>query len=124
VALSLALNVGLNLLLLPRYGAVAAALNTLGCALLVSGGYVWLVQYRAGVTVPWVLLGKLLLAFLLLCAGWYGLQYALALPWLLESLLATLGFGLISVALGLVPLAELKSFLRPSTGPKIPPNAT
>lgn len=123
VALSLALNVGLNLLLLPRFGAIAAALNTLGCAVLVSGGYVWLVQHRAGVAVPWRLLGKLLGGFLLLCAGWYGLQQTLALHWLLESVVATLGFCFISVALGLVPLAELKAFLRPGAGAKMPPNA-
>ncbi|MGY2132996.1 oligosaccharide flippase family protein [Hymenobacter sp. HD11105] len=123
VALSLGLNVVLNLLFLPQYGAVAAAINTLVCAVLVSGGYVWLVQYRAGVTVPWALLGRLLLAFLLLCAGWYGLQQAVVLSWLVESVLAALGFGVLSVALGLVPLAELKSFLRPGNKAKTPPSA-
>lgn len=114
IAGSLALNVGLNLLLLPRYGAVAAAYNTLLCAGLVAVGYLWLMHHRAQVAVPWGWLGRLSLAFGLLCAGWYGLQHLLALPWLLESALATAGFAGISLALGLLPLAEIRAFVRPA----------
>ena len=120
VAASLALNIALNLWLLPGYGALAAAANTLLCGVLVSAGYLWLVHYRAQVPVPWGLLARLLAAFGLLCAGWYGLQHVLALPWLLESAIATAAFALLSVALGLVPLAELKAFLRPPAGPAAP----
>ncbi|AMR26799.1 hypothetical protein A0257_06525 [Hymenobacter psoromatis] len=114
VAGSLALNVGLNLLLLPHYGALAAAWNTLLCAALVAAGYLWLVHHRAQVAVPWGWLGRLSLAFGLLCAVWYGLQHLLALPWLLESALATAAFAGISLALGLVPLAEIRAFIRPA----------
>ena len=113
IAGSLVLNVGLNLLLLPRYGAVAAAGNTLLCAALVAAGYLALVHYRARVAVPWGWLARLSLAFGLLCAAWYGLQL-LALPWLLESALATAGFGVISLLLGLLPLAEIRAFRRPA----------
>ncbi|MBC8084242.1 MAG: polysaccharide biosynthesis C-terminal domain-containing protein, partial [Hymenobacter sp.] len=74
VAASIVLNVGLNLWLLPRLGAVAGAINTLACAVFVSGGYVWLVRRRTGVPLPWPWLGRLALAFGLLCAVWYGLQ--------------------------------------------------
>jgi len=113
VAGSLLLNILLNLLLLPRYGAVAAAANTLVCGLLVSGGYVGLVHFRARVAVPWALLGRLLLAFGLLCAAWAGWQrLAPPLPWLLESALAGLFFVVISLGLGLVPLAELRAWRR------------
>lgn len=122
IACSLALNVGLNLWLLPRYGAVAAAGNTLLCAALVAGGGVWLVHQRAQVAVPWQLMGRLGLAFGLLCAGWYGLQHLLVLPWLAESALATGLFALISLGLGLVPLAEIKAFLRPPAQTPAPGN--
>ncbi|MBO3270565.1 oligosaccharide flippase family protein [Hymenobacter defluvii] len=118
VALSLGLNVVLNVLLLPSYGAAAAAFNTLLCAALVSVGYVWLVHYRAQVAVPWNLLARLLTAFVLLCAGWYGLQHLFVLPWLVECVAATIGFCVLSVGLGLIPLAEVKLFLQRSTNLK------
>lgn len=120
VALSLGLNIVLNVLLLPLYGATAAALNTLLCAALVSIGYVWLVHHRAQVEVPWNLLARLSTAFVLLCSGWYGLQHLLSLPWLIECTVATVGFVVLSVGLGLVPLAEIKLFLRPPTTPPSP----
>lgn len=112
VALSIALNIGLNVLLLPRYGAVAGALNTLICAVLVSGGYVGLVQWRAGVAVPWALLGRLGLAFGGLCAGWYGLRTYAGLHWMAESLLMGLLFvGLLFVT-GVVRVGELRAALK------------
>ena len=72
VAASIGLNVALNIFLLPRYGAVAAAVNTLVCAVLVSGVYLVLVVRRTGVPLPWGLLARLALAFGLLCGAWYG----------------------------------------------------
>ncbi|GAA4380392.1 oligosaccharide flippase family protein [Hymenobacter koreensis] len=112
VALSIALNVGLNLLLLPRYGAVAGAVNTLVCAVFVSGGYVWLVQNRAGVAVPWAMLARLALTFGLLCAAWYGLQTQLNLHWLAESVVAGVVFVGLLFGTGVVRPAELQPFLK------------
>lgn len=112
VAASIALNVTLNLLLLPKLGAVAGAINTLVCAVFVSVGYLWLVERRTGVAVPWHWLGRLALAFGLLCAVWYGLQTRLALHWLLESVLAAGAFGVIVFLTGLVRIAELKTILQ------------
>ncbi|WP_167852002.1 oligosaccharide flippase family protein [Hymenobacter elongatus] len=111
VAGSIAVNVLLNVLLLPRYGAVAAALNTLLCAVLVSGGYVWLVSRRAGVAVPWATLARLLLAFGLLCGTFAGLRLLLN-HWLLEAVGAGLVFVAILFATGLVRVAELKALRR------------
>jgi O-antigen/teichoic acid export membrane protein len=122
VAGSIGLNIGLNLLLLPRYGAVAGALNTLICAVLVSGGYVWLVQRRAGVAVPWGLLGRLGLTFGGLCAGWYGLQRVAHLPWIAESLLTGLLFVALLFAAGVVRVGELRTVLR--RGGTEPPTTT
>ena len=117
VMLSIVLNVGLNLFFLPRYGAVAAAWNTLICATMVSVGYVALVQLWAKVAVPWGLLARLGLAFGGLCAAWYGLQTYFHLPWVLESAVAGLAFVGLLPALGVVRLAELRQLLRgPGTG--------
>lgn len=112
VAASIVINVALNLLLLPKLGAVAGAINTLVCAVFVSVGYLWLVERRTGVPVPWYWLGRLALAFGLLCAVWYGLQTRLALHWLLESVLAAGAFGVILFLTGLVRIAELKIILQ------------
>ncbi len=113
VAVSIALNVGLNLILLPRYGAVAAACNTLLCAVLVSGTYLVLVARRTGVALPWGLLARLLLAFGLLCGAWYGLRVAApGLPWWLEAGGMGLVFGGFVLLTGLVRVGELRAGLK------------
>lgn len=115
VVVSLGLNLGLNLWALPRYGAVAAAWNTLICAAVVSVGYVALVQSRAGVAVPWGLLARLGAAFGGLCASWYALQTFAHLPWVLEGGLATLAFAGLVLGLGVVRPAELRQLRRGPT---------
>ena len=114
VVLSIVLNVGLNLFFLPRYGAVAAAWNTLICASIVSIGYVVLVQRWAKVAVPWGLLTRLGLAFGGVCAAWFGLQTYFHLPWVVESALAGLAFMGLLPALGVVRLSELRQLRRGS----------
>ncbi|AII50572.1 polysaccharide biosynthesis C-terminal domain-containing protein [Hymenobacter sp. APR13] len=111
VGLSIVLNVGLNLVLLPRLGAVAGAINTLVCAVFVSVGYLWLVHRRTGVPVPWAWLARLALAFGLLCAVWAGLQMSLQLHWLPESVLAGLSFVAILFLTRIVRVAELRQLL-------------
>ncbi len=107
VAASIALNLALNLLLLPRYGAVAAAVNTLVCAVLVSGAYLVLVRRRTAVALPLELLARLGAAFGLLCAAWAGVQHALTMAWWLETGLLGLVFGGIVLGLGLIKKAEI-----------------
>jgi O-antigen/teichoic acid export membrane protein len=111
VAASILLNVVLNLVLLPKLGAVAGAINTLVCALFVSGGYVWLVQRRTGVPIPWGWLGRLALAFGLLCAVWYGLQVGLSLHWLAEAIVTSGAFFGILFLTGIVRISELRGLL-------------
>ncbi|WP_191005432.1 oligosaccharide flippase family protein [Hymenobacter montanus] len=113
VAGSIALNIGLNLFLLPRYGAVAASVDTLLCAVFVSGGYLVLVLRRTKVGVPGRLLARLLLAFGLLCGGWYVVQVGLnkTLSWWVEAGLMAGLFGLIVLGTGLVRKKELSQLL-------------
>ncbi|MCC2545373.1 oligosaccharide flippase family protein [Hymenobacter sp. BT175] len=110
VAVSIALNVGLNLVLLPRFGAVAAALDTLVCAVVVSVGYLWLVHRRTGVAIPWLILLRLLLAFGLLCAAFWGLRLVVN-QWLIEAVLAGLAFVGILFLTGVVRVRELRQAL-------------
>ncbi|UOR07617.1 oligosaccharide flippase family protein [Hymenobacter aerilatus] len=111
VAGSTLLNISLNLLLLPRYGALAAAADTLLCALFVSGGYLWLVTRRTGVAVPWATLARLLLAFGLLCAAWWGLRWWLNTWWLEAGLASGLFVGILFLT-GNVRVAELRQLLQ------------
>ena len=108
VAVSIGLNVLLNLWLLPRGGAVAAAANTLVCAVAVSGGYVWLVARRTPTAVPWALLARLAVAFGLALGAWFVLKVWLD-NWLIESVLMTGMFVVILFLTGLVTRAELRA---------------
>ena len=117
VALSIVLNIGLNLIFLPRFGAVAASIDTLICAAAVSVGYLFLVARRTAVGVPGGLLARLLLAFGLLCGAWYMLQYGLYLSWWMEGGVMALVFGLIVLGTGLVRRSEI-SHLLPGRGGK------
>jgi O-antigen/teichoic acid export membrane protein len=112
VALSILVNVLLNAVFLPRYGAVAGAVNTLLCAIVVSGGYVWLVHARAKIAVPWSLLARLGLTFVLLCGAWYSLQQFLNLHWLVESMLAGVAFVAFVFLTGVVRVQELLALRR------------
>lgn len=117
VAGSIALNVVLNLLLLPRYGAPAAAFDTLLCAVFVSAGYVWLVAQRGRSMVPWGTLGRLLGALVLLCVVWWGLKLWLD-SWIAESVLAGGLFIGILFLTGLVRISEVQALLqRKATAP-------
>ena len=114
VAGSIVLNVGLNLVFLPRYGALAAAVDTLVCAVAVSVGYLFLLRRRTAVGIPGRLLARLLLAFGLLCGAWFLLQYGLnrQLSWWLESGAMAAVFGLIVLGTGLVQKKEIMSLKR------------
>ncbi|NVO30404.1 oligosaccharide flippase family protein [Hymenobacter lapidiphilus] len=109
---SIALNVGLNFLLMPRYGALAGAANTTLCAVFVSVGYVWLVPRRTGVALPLRMLGRLALAFGGLCAGWYALRTYTGLPWWLETGLAGLLLLALIFVLGVVRVSEVRAALQ------------
>ncbi|MDU0371595.1 oligosaccharide flippase family protein [Hymenobacter endophyticus] len=106
---SIVLNTGLNFLLMPRYGALAGAFNTLLCAVLVSVGYVWLVPRRTGVQLPLAALSKLAVAFAGLCGGWYLLQTYAHLPWWLETAVAGIWLLALIFGLGIVRVDELKA---------------
>lgn len=116
MALSILLNIGLNLVFLPRFGAVAASVDTLICAAAVSVGYLVLVARRTGVGVPFRLLARLLLAFSLLCGAWFGLRYGLALSWWLEAGVMAVVFGLIVLGTGLVRRSEIMQLLPGKAG--------
>lgn len=112
VTVSIVLNTGLNFLLMPRYGALAGAFNTLICAVLVSVGYIWLVPRRTGVRLPWAMLLRLGLGFVGLCGGWFALQQVAGLPWWLEAGLAGVWLLVLVAVLGIVKWTEVQQLHR------------
>lgn len=110
LVVSIALNVLLNALLIPSFGAVACAWATVASFLLTGSGYLLYVHWRMPVAVPWRAMGLQGLAGALLGGSFWGLN-ALGLPWWATTLLAGLGYAGLVLGLRLVSWAELKAGL-------------
>ena len=114
VMVSIGLYLTLNLLFIPEYGSLAAALNTLLCAVFVSIGYFILVGRKVQLRLPYLLIGKLLLLTGLLYLVFYGLQMLTAM-WLVNTALAGIVFLGLVFLLQIVRLADIRQL----RGPKI-----
>lgn len=112
VGVSILLNFSLNFLLLPEYGSLAAACNTLLCAVFVSVGYFILVGKKIRIKLPVVLLLKLTLLALLLAVVFYGLKF-LSGSWVINGLLAGLAFLGLVFLLQIISLADLRQLRKP-----------
>jgi O-antigen/teichoic acid export membrane protein len=110
LVLSISINVLLNLWLIPSYGAVACAWSTVASFLAMGLGYVWYVQRRTAVAVPWRAMGLQILAGGLLGGCFAGLD-ALGLPWWATTLVAGTCYALLIVGLRLIRLSDLKAGL-------------
>jgi O-antigen/teichoic acid export membrane protein len=111
-ALGILLNLGGNLLALPRYGAASAAAVTL-----VTQGFVAITQailaHRwhklAGTTVPWF---RILLFSTFLASCGLALIYFHPLNWFIECLLLGTFGVVVAVLLGLIDLKQLSSLTK------------
>lgn len=108
---SIALNVLLNFLLIPSYGAVACAWSTVGSFILMGVGYVGYVHLRLAVAVPWRPLTLQLLAGGLLMGCFWALDAA-ELPWWATTLLAGGFYTALVFGLRLIRVSELREGLR------------
>jgi len=107
---SIALNVLLNFLLVPSYGAVACAWSTVGSFILMGVGYVGYVHLRLAVAVPWRPLTLQLLAGGLLTGCFWALDAA-GLPWWSTTLLAGGLYAALVFGLKLIRVSELREGL-------------
>ena len=110
VAASIVVNVTLNFIFIPAYGSLAAAYNTLISAILVSGGYLWLLPAKTGIPVP----GKLIFKLIATTAALGGVFYSLSLysgNWWLNTILAGLALPAIIVITQVVRIADIKANL-------------
>lgn len=100
---SIALNIGLNAFLIPRYGALACAWDTVASFSTLSVAYVIYIAVRREVRVPWDLLLRLGIAGGLFTAAFYGLSRT-AMEWWLVSLLAGAVLALLTLMLRIIPI--------------------
>lgn len=84
---SIVLNILLNLWLIPILGALACAWTTVASFALGGGGYLWYIQRRLPVGIPWRSLGRLLLSAVVLVITFAALPIT-DLPWWGQTLLA------------------------------------
>jgi O-antigen/teichoic acid export membrane protein len=103
VMLSIVLNLTLNFMFIPEYGSLAAAWNTLLCAVFVSVGYFIMVARKTKIKLPLTQLGKLAVLTVLLYGIFAGLQ-VVSEWWLLNTIFAGIFF------IGLVFLLRIVSF--------------
>ena len=107
IAGGIALNIILNVIFIPEYGAVAAAWNTLASYSLLSLGYAIYITFKLKVSLPWKNLGKLIVVGGVFAGAFYGLSLT-PLPWYLNSAIAGLILLLGAWIAGFVKLVTQK----------------
>ena len=97
-----AVNIALNLLLVPRLGIQAAALSTVAAMALMTAGAWWYSQRAYAINYDWLRIAKVtLLAMAFVCVG-FALVPAAGLVSVASGLALWLGFGAALVLTGLV----------------------
>lgn len=87
IAASIVMNITLNCIFIPRYGAIASAWNTVFSFSFLSVSYLWYMHFKLPVKPAYGMLLKLLGIAAVFGAGFWGLAQT-SLPWWLVSVLA------------------------------------
>ncbi|MDX2250037.1 MAG: oligosaccharide flippase family protein [Bacteroidia bacterium] len=106
---SIIINIILNALFIPRYGAVASAWATVVSYAFLDIAYVVYIYYKIPVKIPWVQMGKIALAGFF-AAGLFGLLGNTGLEWYLITIIVLIVFGGFCWLTGLVSLKKISSF--------------
>jgi O-antigen/teichoic acid export membrane protein len=94
IGVSILLNVTLNCIFIPRFGALAAACNTVVSFCFLSVSYIWFIHYRLPIAFPWKMLVKLLGVGALFGLGFWGMSRTTMPWWLVSGLSGLLLLGL------------------------------
>jgi O-antigen/teichoic acid export membrane protein len=84
IAISIVLNITLNCIFIPQYGALAAAWNTVLSFSLLSVSYVWYIHFKLPIQFPFAMLLKLIAVGAAFGLTFWGLTFT-ALPWWLNT---------------------------------------
>ena len=113
------LNFTLNALLIPHYKALGAAVATLITQFFIFFGLLWLSKKVLKLEVPWKIVGRIVVAIILLIGSNLILKRILPISWPLQFLVSLIsGIG-ISMAIGLIDVFSFLDLLKkrkPSTG--------
>ena len=107
----LALNIGLNLFLIPEYKAQGAAATTLVTELLIACGLVYLVVKEFDFQLPTKSILSLLAYSIILLGFYFLLSSPLNLGWLLSLILGIIVSFMVSLLLNIIDIRELKAVL-------------
>ncbi len=110
IVLGISLNVVINFIFIPEFGAIAAAWSTTISLAVVGVAYLVYVYLYLAVKIPFQCLAKILLAGLGLGVAFYLLDQT-SMSWYINSLMAGLIFLGLSAILGLIP-KDLVGMLR------------
>lgn len=89
IFVSIILNVTLNFIFIPQYGAVASAWTTVGSFALLSVSYIYYIHFHLPIKIPYTQLGKLIAIAVLFMAAYFGLSKT-SLDWYVVTGLAAL----------------------------------
>ena len=84
IGVSIVLNITLNFIFIPQYGAIAAAWTTVGSFSFLSLSYLYYIQFRLPVKIPYTQLLKLM-GIAALFAGSFYLLSLTSMPWYVVS---------------------------------------
>ena len=103
IFVSILMNVTLNFIFIPQYGAIASAWTTLASFSFLSLSYLYYIQFRLPVRIPYLQLTRLLAVATLFGGAYYGLSLT-ELPWYLVSGIAGLVLGALALAFRTISL--------------------
>jgi O-antigen/teichoic acid export membrane protein len=103
IGVSIVINITLNLIFIPKYGAIASAWNTVLSFSILSISYIWYIQYRLAIKIPYTNLFKLLAIGAVFGGGFYGLSKT-NLQWWLVSAISGVFLLVLTYFAGLIKL--------------------
>lgn len=107
IIISIIMNVVLNFIFIPSYGTFAAAWSTFASMVFLSITYIYLINFKLSVNVPFGILLRLVLLTVLTTASFWLFDY-LGLHWYIVTVLGGLFLALSVFALGLHRYVHLK----------------
>jgi O-antigen/teichoic acid export membrane protein len=108
ILLSVVLNVILNLVFVPTYGINASAWATVLSTVFLSFTYAYYLHKKDIITIPFAVIFKLCLVFVLFMSLYYGLTFT-GLEWYMTTAIAGLFLAALSWILGLLNFKEVVS---------------
>lgn len=110
--LAIGINVGFNVLLIPTYGAIGAAIVALITQVFIVIGQCIIIKKEADISLPWSFVYKSSFSLILIHGAMVIIKIYVHLHWMMEVLLGGLICLVLAIGLKIIDLRELKEFLK------------